>query len=687
VQGSPRSKFLATAPILRLSVGKRRAQLREHAAEIKCFQEGVRVRRQNLDPGDVFPVDGENPGREPALQEPQCHARAGKSGSGDQYLRHRQLRSRSRLCNLAFIVEAGKLPQKLEVPMATLQAIYLMPPFAVARLGASVTPLEAFEWAEDETAHGAGQTVIKPSISLEILADGSLRPYTPSTIRFRDGSAALIRPTAPFFELWGKFDDAAEPRPLTSRALTEIGGSLDRVKYAVHAANLKAARRTGDPACGFEAEIAVQGDDFDVKPLLASSPNIPGQEPLVSAAKPIFLGHIQVIRPRPGTSAGVDLDTLRLRITPGRGEVYGPPKATSARDPDNANAGAFVIVPEANRILNAAAAWTRFQVRSQTEGPEPSDTYDRAPDPGRGVLGQSWGVVDDTCDMVIEASVEIGSELLTARARATSAPPDFAPDRRPFVTLADDLADREMPPLDIAAPESVDEIADLLRRVLETVSMVNLDSLRTMMTDTPLPRNPVPVVGRDSMTAADKPLADQVPSVLAEDRRDKRLAYAPIAHDVHGQLADVDNMLALFQREGDRIRHLLRPPFARFKDLPAAPPARLPTDKIGLKPRERDPRVARDGLQDMRMPPYMRDSDGAPLSLTWRQYRAVIEFIARVEAAKPEERAKLSPALRHMAQVIARRGSKATRTPARPPRGSARRAAKKRKPSAGRPRG
>jgi hypothetical protein len=557
--------------------------------------------------------------------------------------------------------------------MAKLQAIYLMPPFAVARLGASDTPLEAFEWAEDETAHGAGLTVIKPTISLEILVDGSVRPYTPSTIRFRDGPENLIRPTAPFFEVWGRFEDAPDPRPLTATVLGAMGGRLARVKYMVRAANLKAARRTGDPASGYAAEITLQGDDFTPKALLASSPSIPGTEPLVHAEKPIFLGEARVIRPRPGISAAVDLDTLRLRITPGRGAVYGPPQATSARDPDSDSSQEFVIVPEANRFLNEAAAWARFQADATREGPEPSDTYDRAPDPATGNLqGRSRGVVDDTCDMLIEVSVEIGSERFTAEARATVAPPDFSPDRRPFVTLADDLADRELPPVDVRAPETADEIADLLRRVFETVGMVNLDSLRTLMRDRPLGQNPAPVVGSGSMTKVDRPLAEQVPDVVQETAPARELAYAPIARDVHGQLADVDSMLALFAREGDRLRRLLRPPYARLRDLPEKAPARLPTDKVlgppVLAPRERDPRVARDRRQDMRMPPYMRDSDASPLSLTWRQYRAVMDFIARVEKAGPAERASLSPALRHSTIVVARRSAATAEAQPKPPR-------------------
>ena len=568
--------------------------------------------------------------------------------------------------------------------MAELLSIYFLPPFAVARLGASDTPLEAFEWVEDETTHGGGKTVINPTVSLEILGDGSIRPYTPSTIRFRDGPEALIRPTAPFFELWAKFDDAEALRPLTSQLLSELGSGLGHLTYRISAANLKAARRCNDPSCGFAADVMVRGDDFTPKPLLASSPNIPDHEPLVPSTKPILLGHLQVIRPKPGTSANVNLDTLRLRITPGSGQVYGPPKATSARDPAVSGGPEYLIVPEANRILNGNAAWPNFEVGNK-ENPEPSDTYDGADD-NLNSGGRSWGVVDDACDMTIEASVEVGGKEFVARARATAGPPDFAPDRRPFLSLADDLADRELPPSDVTKPEIVNEIADLLARVYETVSLVNLDSLRAEFTgDRPPKPNPVPVVGRESMTKADRPLAYETAINPPPGPQGSRLFYAPTATETHQPLANIDSMLELFKNEGDRLRHLLRPPFARFRDLPAKPPTPLPTDRIGLRPRERDPRVLRDHQHDMRMPPYMRDADASPLSLSWRQYHAVIDFIARVEAAGPKEMALLSPVLSHAARVVARRRAvaapaakvaKATKGPRRPSKRGARPAAK-----------
>jgi hypothetical protein len=44
-------------------------------------------------------------------------------------------------------------------------------------------------------------------------------------------------------------------------------------------------------------------------------------------------------------------------------------------------------------------------------------------------------------------------------------------------------------------------------------------------------------------------------------------------------------------------------------------------------PRFRDPRVLRDSMNDMRMPPYMRDACFYPLSLTRRQYVELLDFL------------------------------------------------------------
>jgi hypothetical protein len=405
-----------------------------------------------------------------------------------------------------------------------------------------------------------------------------------------------------------------------------------------------------------------------MRPLLAISPNVAGTAPLVSAAAPIPLGAVQAIRPTVGTALGVDLDILRLRFTPAAGEVYGPPTATVAADPDapSTSIAQYEIVPAANRILNAAAAWSTFQPESQQDQPEPPDTFDGVVDLPDGSLGgQSWGVVDDTCDGIVRVVIEVGAERFSAMARVTSGPPDFAPDRRPFASLADDLADRDLPALtdaEISDPITVAEVADLMLRVFESVSLTNLDALRTTMLRQNGPADGrVPHTDNRSMTAADAPLADQTPAILAGTAASGGLGYTLVAHDVHSALTDVDSMITLFRTQGPRLKHLIRPPFARFADLPAAPSAQLPTDPLGpgavpvLRAIERDPRQLRDQQHDMRMPPYMRDADAFPLSLSWRQYRTVMALIDKLSQLSDQQVAALSPIRQHVAKVGLRR--------------------------------
>src|SRR5215469_4123313 len=141
--------------------------------------------------------------------------------------------------------------------MKRIEEIFFMPPMAVARLGASRTPLVSFTWLEDPSLHGAGLTIIAPATSLNVLADGSIRPFWPANVQFRD--RALLRPVAPFFELWARSDE--EVKPITVQWLKENRSSLAAIQYEVTASNRKAARRTGDPACGFSAGIQVAGDN------------------------------------------------------------------------------------------------------------------------------------------------------------------------------------------------------------------------------------------------------------------------------------------------------------------------------------------------------------------------------------------------------------------------------------------
>jgi hypothetical protein len=522
-----------------------------------------------------------------------------------------------------------------------ITGILFRPPLAIARLGGADTPMDSYVWREDPTVHGAARTVIEPAVSFEVLPDGSVSPFVPSVIRFRD--RGRLRPVAPFLELWARVQYGAEDGgsdapapgseaevPLTGELLTQVGARRSDVVYGVRVANRKAARRTGDESNGFAAGVQVRGDDVTPRPLLASSPPTSGGTPLVWPEHPVPLGSFQVIRPVAGQVGSVDLDILRVRFTPARGEVYGPPSAIVARD--DSTGREYEIVPPGNRILNPAASWVSY-TGTDTD-PQPADTYDGA-DQGR---NQSWGVVDDTCDGIITADLVVNGRRFSAQARICVGPPDYAPDRRPFVSLADDLADRDLDPagaeeLLAAEADTQRRLADLFQRVWETASLVNVDAIRARALGDnsrdfpPPPTDSLPHTDATSMRPSDTPYADAaVEALIPEKPTDSvQLVFSTLVALAHDQLAEEDELVDFLFNQAERLRLMIRPAYGAFHQLSATVAAgQVPN------PAFRDPRILRDQMHDMRMPPYMRDEMATALGLTRRQYEELMVYVAAV---------------------------------------------------------
>jgi hypothetical protein len=531
--------------------------------------------------------------------------------------------------------------------------MFFLPPIAVARVGGSDNPLEAFEWDSDVSAHGAHQTIIKPTVTLDVAADGAVRAYLPNVIRFRDGDQ--LRPAAPFFELWLKLEKGGKKlkKPATPALLAQLGVSLANVQFNVTVANCKAQRRTGSAACSFIARVDVGGNDHQRKPLLAISPRTADQEPLVYPDRPIPLGAFQVIRPAAKIAMGIDLSQIRVRFTPARGEVYGPPNAIVG-PPSPAQPGEIVarqilpgvlheIVPERNRILNTNTPWSSYTMNEKGQSdPQPCDSYDGA-DVGN---WRSWGVVDDTCDGIITAQLVVGGQRFVATARILSGVPDFAPDRRPFVSLAGDLADRELPPAEVSSENLEDataEIVDLFARIFETAGLMNLDAMRYKaiminINDPPPPNyEGLPKIDDKMMTREDTPYVDLIPVELNSDKvaqgsdgvRLEPLPYTEVVKVAHAPLTDLVTLRDFLRTHKEHVIRLVRPPYGRFSQL-AEKPDVVPNKAF------RDARVSRDSLHDMRMPPFMRDSDENPLSLAWRDYDMLMKFIDLLDLQEDE---------------------------------------------------
>ncbi len=559
--------------------------------------------------------------------------------------------------------------------MPRIQRIMFFPPLAIGRLGGSSTPLESYSWVEDPTIHGAARNVIEPAVTLEVLRDGSVRPYLPDVIQFRDGRQ--LRPVAPFFELWARLEVTAHDhdvlgpvytattgRPFTGVKLGEVvelpltvaiveraGGSPAGVLYTVHVANRKAARRSGDEANAFEAHLSVRGDEFGPQPVLGFTPPTPGREPLVQPERPVPLGSFQVIRPLRRLVNGVDLGVLRVRYTPAPGEVYGPPSAVMGQDPSTGRFGE--IVPPANRILNPAATWLQYDGDySKYSNPEPSDTYDGA-DEG---VGRSWGVVDDTCDGLIGAQVIVAGVRFTASSRISVGPPDYAPDRRPFVSLADDLADRDLEPataeeLLAVEPETQQRLADLFQRVWETAGLANVDAIRqrgirdnqSWMSGREGDKvGDLPYTDERSMRPVDTPYADaNITAAIPDDGLPPGVAlpFTDLVSLAHDKLGEEDGLIDFLLNRGERVAEMVRPPYGRFSDLqPEVRSDQAPSSGF------RDPRLARDLAHDMRMPPYMRDEMATALGLMRRQYEELMAYVRAVARPAADGLADVAPA-------------------------------------------
>lgn len=531
-----------------------------------------------------------------------------------------------------------------------IKAIRFHPPVAVARLGDSSSPLEAFTWTEDTRLFASGQTVIAPVTSLEVLPDGSVEPYLPGPIRFRDGLS--IRPVCPFLELWADVEGSGA-QPLTSALLEAAGMNTAALYFQVIAANLKAARQNGDPSGGFEARLNVRGNDHQRHDLFAWT-HADGTQPLVLRERPLWLGAFQVIRPvRRKNRFDVSLDTIRVRFTPGRGAVYGPPFAIEGQA--NGSRHRHLIAPPENRILNPQASWCSFDVnRLPFPFVEPADAYDGTNDLDRG--GTCWGVVDDTCDAVITASFSYSLDtsgdtpaLPIATARVMVAPPHYAPDRRHIYSIADDLADRNPDTLSLGSSgnrvathptpaERLEAIADLFRRISELASQIDLERTR----ESDLAENKAngfksppsfPAFGAKSMTKDDfihedapdrkrRLMSERFLVLAGEDAGDPHphaplLRRAEFARMRHAELAVPDVIFKYILEHPDRFRALLRPPFRRMSD---PPPAGQPAPED-----YRDPHYMSSYTYDARMPPFLRDCDFSPLSLTRFQWDLLFE--------------------------------------------------------------
>ena len=517
--------------------------------------------------------------------------------------------------------------------------LYIDPPIAIARLGGSSSPLEAYRWVDSPNPRAAGQTAIEADWSLRVRADATLEPYRPAELVFRDGG--LIRPVCPFFELHALVGDPkADPgtwasAPLTAELLDQNGLSLRDVELTIDAQNHKVSRRIGKAELRFGTfpPVMLTADVRVPTALNAVSPP-EAKNPMIPPGRPIPFGSVQFLKstiqpalgsadwagkapsagppPTPGEPPRVRLDVLRFRFTPAEGLVYGPPDA-ARKHKVPWYSDEIPPVETVRAFLNSSAGWSGVVAT----GPiSPSDTYDGA-DVGDGA---SHGVIDDTCEATMTVQLRVARRSLSARCNVFVAPPDFGPDRRPFLSLADELNDRSG---DNAArtagmtPQDRDAwVQDLFSRIFETLSMMNVDVWRAA--------GPAPLVGgqlRRTKIEGDAVINERSALGGYDALRDPQLLpirrgtpTEPLPITVHARtrhraLLDIDELRDMIAEHPGRMRQLIRGPFELERN-------------------------ETDVLTTMRMPPFMRNSNSFPLTLAAWQYDLLMSWVAEVEAGR-----------------------------------------------------
>lgn len=442
------------------------------------------------------------------------------------------------------------------MPIRNLVELRILPSLALARLGSSPEPQDNYELR----AQDVGYRQIEPALSLRVTDTGEVEAFVPTRIRFRD-SDGRIRPVAPFLEVWAQFEADGPLEPLTAVHLQELGLSPGDLRWRVRVANHKAYRRTRAAGDRIEAETD-WFNDHEPHPLVGRAENFkPG--------KSIPFGSARYLRPSPGAPE------IRLRFTPAAGHVFGPYLDGVVRDD--------VYDPVRGR-------WQEYADQ---------DGDPRVTNPGAIYAGQeregAWvskGYLDDACDGIVEARLEVGGRTLSAFGRVASGPPHFAPDSLPVRTIADELEQAAHGP-EVNGVAELADAKEIVRRALETVRQMNTAVMNR--STQAMARMDTGDTGRAPEPIMDPAVADS----LAVQMRHERVLLALES----GTLAWFARMLRPYDAVGDLSTEARR-----------------------------------------KMPALMRGADARHLALTRRQVSIVRSAAARPEAdARPASAAVLPP--------------------------------------------
>ena len=359
--------------------------------------------------------------------------------------------------------------------ITTIKEIRILPPLAIGRFGSSPEPLENFSV---QVVDPVGFRKVVPAPSLVVDATGAVTETMPDpkgTVNFRDAKG-LIKPLAPFLEVWARFEDGGAFEPLTKNHLSDLKLKPSDLRWSVEVANIKVFRRTGDANDKVQARLQILFDDTDpdalhrAQPLMGQCKNF---KPSDAGPKAIPLGSVRYVRP---TDA---FPEIRFRFTPAAGRVYGT-RAGDSLIVDDVYAGVTSVPAPPNGPWSVpfSGSWDRYWIGAPNSPPvtAPGDIFQ-----GHfvGATKVSDGYFDDTCDGIVRVQLRVGTTLLTGYARIMAGVPDFAPDSHHVRTIADDLEQMVFGP-DVTAPttpqedaQMLAEVVDTIRRAYETVRLMN----------------------------------------------------------------------------------------------------------------------------------------------------------------------------------------------------------------------
>jgi hypothetical protein len=331
----------------------------------------------------------------------------------------------------------------------TIKELRILPPLAIARLGAADRPLDNYDVDVDPN-DPLGYRRLRPAETFEIdnRSGEILRSYLPKAVTFMDGSKVM--PVAPFLEVWA-LTTRGQLEPLTLDVLRSHRLSPADVKWNVHLANLKVYRRTGDVNDQVLAKVGPV-NDHKSWPLGGKCLNF-------WPHKLLPLGWVRYLKPTDGFPA------VRLRFTPAHGYVYGASKTRPGRNGTPTDQNLKEVLYNANK-----GGWLGFIESGDATTTNPPFIFANDTVGGNFV---SKGYIDDECDGLVSVELKIGPRVLTAYARIAAGPPAYAPDSFPVRSAADELDQAMFGPEARQGGVGMPGVEEILRRAVESVRLMN----------------------------------------------------------------------------------------------------------------------------------------------------------------------------------------------------------------------